>query len=961
MPLYAPACAKRAAFALICSAAMFFVLPAADAGASAHARASVPAFVQWGAPSLSARWLAFITAHQTSLEAARFTNADPGEDALPLARQALREAHPARARYLALLAVERADDDQDTQRQALHIAGYASWLAEDFAGAVSHLERAEALATQISPALDDATRAPTRSNTNAERASAAAEPPAPPRDDPPATLPRDVVPSTQAPADDAALALAPDADLLAPWRRAWLADAAFRLGDDDAAIRWAALSEDSSTRYLPLHLARGASARAQARLPDAPNPRPLEAFIATYPEYPQLRDARAELALAWIRTGALDRAADELDYAFQNYPWAPQTARLREALREHPELQAHLPQHTADDRLARAREWRALRQWPTAEAALLTLRAEAIARNATPAERGPIDLELALNATEEGRYELAHTRFKALDEAGWPGVSTWEGLRDYGWNLARLDRHNDAMTLLRRSAAERGGQAGQDSLFEYLYDLGHFSEARAVLDTVSRRERPDAFTTIMLTYLSSDYAHALADFDALARRSSSHAQHQANYWAARAELHLGHVQSARARFEAIVRARPHDYYGILASSRLADLDAGSYTDDDTPGAIKLQRKRGVMHWDGPLSEHAADFRVVAEDTASIHAYAPELPAPAPLDALIEDWAVLFPDLHRAYALAQIGADEEARQVFRRVVLEVTRLRSSGRTPAPGRPIDLPGDLWAHWTDNRPQNKRGWWGHPLNTPAYDTASTGADRDAAAARQREILSNGTALTDALIAIGRHLEDHHVVRRLVQRERGLSGIPPTDGERTDWLEAYPRPFPSTVLSHTRRAQLNPYLLWGLIIVESDMNPDAISRADAYGLTQVIPKTADRLAWELGDTSFGIHELLDPHISIRYGAWYFGGLVHKFSNQESLALIGYNAGPHRVARWLDWRGAELDYDEFLEMVPFPGARNYHKRILRYTATYQMLYEGALRIYIGLDLDLDYDPAINF
>ena len=874
------------------------LLVSMGASSEASPMPHIPSLAQFASPQLAARMHVSLAVQHSTRAAQRNANTPPGDQALPLARQAMREARPTRARYLAMFSIAHAEDGSDAQIHAQQLAGYASWIAKDYSGAIEHL-------LAVEQQLED--------------------------------------------------------DLLAPWRRAWLADAYFRVGDDHEAIRWAAMSAQSSTRYHAYHLAQAASARAHARMSDAPDPRTLMEFLDRYPEYPEYRDARAELALSWIAVGNLQRAAEEIDYARQQYPWSPQAQRLERVVKDNQALEALLPVYSSAERLERAREWRMLRQWPTAEDALLRLESEALARHASPEELGPIRLELAVNAMKAGDYELAHQRFEALDRDNWPGVTAWEGLRDYGWNMARRDHHLAGLEILRRSAKARGGQGETDSLFEYLYDFGHFSEARGLLDEISRSQRPDAFTTIMMTYLASDYESAARQFTALARRSNSHGQLQANYWAARAELHMGQVTAARARFEEIVRSRPHDYYGLLAASRLADLDAEAQHEDSDPGTIKLRRLPGRMHWHGADDRRPADFHVVADQAGHMSAYSKDLPPSKPLAESIEPWKALFPDLERAYQLSLHGADEEARLVFRSVVLEITRLRAARGRPSATKPLSLPGDLWEHWTDNRPTDKRGWWGIPLSTPAYSAPTNDKERRAAAQRQREILDAGTELTDALIDIGRQLEDHHVVRRLVQRERGLSGHPPTEGERRDWLEAYPRPFPSTVVAQTQRANLNPYLLWALIIVESDMNPDAISRADAYGLTQVIPKTADRLAWEIGDTSFGIHALLDPHLSIRYGAWYFGGLVHKFHNQESLALIGYNAGPHRVARWLDWRGAELDYDEFLEMVPFPGARNYHKRILRYAATYQMLYEGELQIYIGLDLDTSYDPTINF
>lgn len=890
----------HASLKFACLAALLACAGTVEA-ASPLATNAPPAFLstvgRMSSPQSVARLVSSVRVQHAVAHAARHANAPPKEEALQLAHEALRQDHAPRARYLASHFLAQHDASHPDYVRALHMKGYAAWRAGDYATAVDALSDADARVGD---------------------------------------------------------------DLLAPWRRAWLADASFRLGALDDANKWAAWSSESSAKLPSVHLARAAAARSHAQMADSPDPRTLLEFLDVYPEYPQQRDGRVELARSWYAVGNVRRSAETIQALLDEAPWSPQADALRVFAAEHSDLQAMLPVAAPAERLERARAWRLLRQWTTADKELVALIESATYDRAMIDLVGPTRLELARNAMEAGDYERADALFRQLNDEDWPNVIRWEALRDYGWNQSRLGHHTDGLQTLRRAAAERGGQAGTDFLFESLFDFGHFSEARSMLGSLSRAKQPDAFNRILLDYLSSDYERAVRGFDALAAKSTEHARLQALYWAARSELHLGKVVAARQRFARIVATRPHDYYGILAASRLADLDAKGQTSDDEPGTVNLRRLPGRVHWGGPEDTRPADFSVVAADAHSMTAYADELPPPADLSSVVEAWSDALPDLARAKALADMGADEDARQMFRRAVLEVQRTRAAKGTPTAGKPLPLAGKLWEHWTDNR-KAKRGWWGISLSEDAYPMPSTAAERTARADRQRAIRAGGQELTDALIAIGRQLEDHHVVRRLVQRERGLSGNPPFDGERTDWLEAYPRPFPSTVVSLTRRYNLNPYLLWALIIVESDMNPDAISHADAYGLMQVIPKTGDRLAWELRDASFGIHDLLDPHESIRYGSWYMAELVHKFYNQESLALVGYNAGPHRVARWLDWRGAELDYDEFLETVPFHGARNYHKRILRYAATYQMLYEGRLSMYIGLDLRTDYDPKINF
>jgi soluble lytic murein transglycosylase-like protein len=46
------------------------------------------------------------------------------------------------------------------------------------------------------------------------------------------------------------------------------------------------------------------------------------------------------------------------------------------------------------------------------------------------------------------------------------------------------------------------------------------------------------------------------------------------------------------------------------------------------------------------------------------------------------------------------------------------------------------------------------------------------------------------------------------------------------------------------------------------------------------------------------------------------------------------------------------MDLDEFLETVPFNGARTYPMRVLQYLSTYRALHAGNRAIYIGNALE---------
>ena len=100
-------------------------------------------------------------------------------------------------------------------------------------------------------------------------------------------------------------------------------------------------------------------------------------------------------------------------------------------------------------------------------------------------------------------------------------------------------------------------------------------------------------------------------------------------------------------------------------------------------------------------------------------------------------------------------------------------------------------------------------------------------------------------------------------------------------------------------------PLELEYLPVIESAINPNAVSRAGAVGLWQFMPATAKGLGMEINSL---VDERRDPRISSRNAARYLKQLYDIY-NDWSLAIAAYNCGPGNVNKAL--RRASGDTEE--------------------------------------------------
>jgi soluble lytic murein transglycosylase len=141
-------------------------------------------------------------------------------------------------------------------------------------------------------------------------------------------------------------------------------------------------------------------------------------------------------------------------------------------------------------------------------------------------------------------------------------------------------------------------------------------------------------------------------------------------------------------------------------------------------------------------------------------------------------------------------------------------------------------------------------------------------------------------------------------------------------------------------------PALVHALIRQESNFAPEAISRAGARGLMQLMPSTAK---WIAGKHGLPYSEPLltaDPTYNLTVGQTYLNGVLDSFSGSYVLSLAAYNAGPGRVRQWIrefgDPRDPGVDVIDWIEQIPFNETRNYVQRVLESLQVYR-LRKGAI------------------
>lgn len=692
-------------------------------------------------------------------------------------------------------------------------------------------------------------------------------------------------------------------------------------------------------------------------------PRLIETFLARYPDYPRAESLRLEQAKLELAAGNQAGASKVLSDIAYDTPWTTE-AKTAQALLESEGLV--LTSRSFEEDFARLDFLRRKRFWREAEQAVAEARAKYPESFAVRFQEARIPYEQSIY---EPSIPILERLYKDLDGQRKEDIrpqlvnAYLESAYAYKGDCAT------ALSYVKRYSEKLGRSDRQRAELKAAYTCGDFAlayqNAKLLRGKKVSAEDNDSFA--FLAYLARDYATARQVYaQAINGLSGTYARRAAYFFAqatlklatskieaegqidaadlaaenpsaktkskaAKKRKHTGvpalpeaTVARAKKLFEELIAKNNSDYYAILAYSRLEEI---AYAQDPShlleaspmlqnlaltsdADLDQIQTDQGKRKW-----TETYDF----EPNQSIETITQQC----------EKWVSYFPALARVCFLHEARLYKERNAEFRPIAIEAMGITRLSKRPRPD-------NVWAgklsvdgHLVDNRRQQK-GVWGCPLDVFYFDLpAKKDKRRQAMAERQGKIFDNAKEISafisDALLVF----EDYYLVRRFVSRSQASSSL------------LYPHAYKRAIIREALANGLSPDLMWTVMNIESAFNHDAISHADAFGLLQIIPMTGYKIAAALGLSDFGPYELIEAEKSIPMGTWYFAQILRKFEGYATLALAGYNGGPHYVARWLTAYAAKVEHDAFVELIPFNEARNYVKKGAARLLIYRRINSG--------------------
>jgi soluble lytic murein transglycosylase len=291
----------------------------------------------------------------------------------------------------------------------------------------------------------------------------------------------------------------------------------------------------------------------------------------------------------------------------------------------------------------------------------------------------------------------------------------------------------------------------------------------------------------------------------------------------------------------------------------------------------------------------------------------------------------------ARSFEQAGQNDRARDIYDGLASSTTTNYypelAAWRVGAP--PVEMPAEIMVEAARPAPSAlSAAAWFHLQRANALDDLSLHQLELGELRRVQELTRDRRSIRLFLLTAFEQTGGYHDATMLATEMAASGEI----SSRTAEQIRYPRAFWDEFSRAAARTGTKPYLLLALARQESLFDPMARSYADARGLMQLLPATAQRVAARAGMPQDGIN-LYDPSVNIELGSTYLKTLLGMFDGDEFKAIAAYNGGEDAVARWVErYGGAD---DEWVENIEFAETRNYVKKVVGGMREYHMLYPG--------------------
>lgn len=154
-----------------------------------------------------------------------------------------------------------------------------------------------------------------------------------------------------------------------------------------------------------------------------------------------------------------------------------------------------------------------------------------------------------------------------------------------------------------------------------------------------------------------------------------------------------------------------------------------------------------------------------------------------------------------------------------------------------------------------------------------------------------------------------------------------------------AYPRAYKDIVQNVSNEFGIPDYFMWSIMRQESRYKPSAISYTDAVGALQMIPKTARKVAPDIG-TEYELRTFSNPAVGFRFSGFYMRKILDYFDGHFVFGAASYNTGPAVISRWFH-KNKEADFPSLIEEFEYNEGRSYSRKVTEHMLRYIYLYEN--------------------